>query len=244
VFGPHCELWEQIHTLEYNLRQKKAEVSGNESILRFLIPQTYHAIITDTRQFFLQTATLPDVTLDTTERIPNPRRATSHLELQASQLIMLQDTQPLNMPKQLTAPWSKEEQKKQGNEKRNRETDTDTNPRFNKSQNKNMPEYITNRDPPQTFGKDAELQGLLTKNPRVSVNAIAQAAGFKNFAEATHAANLPRLCGSFVITQRCRKECFLNKNGEGHLPGAQYPPAPLKTLLEKLRPGIQKLMSE
>jgi hypothetical protein len=105
ALGPWCHLGKVLHGFEHHAKQLHNKVVGQTTILWYFLPQTYHYIIMDTRDFCNTTATLPDVRLPTGTAMPNPNRALPSFESPASQLLMLQNLRPLNVPDVLVAPF-------------------------------------------------------------------------------------------------------------------------------------------
>ena len=248
-FGRYCSLWEKVRGFRHGLSRLQVTLMGRDGVLRFLIPQSHWAIIKDTRQFFLQSASLADVTDEGFFTLPSPLRADSELDTLSAQLLQLQDVRPLDMPRQLLAPFSNEETDATGTkrswespgaalpppEKPSLPGGTDT------SKRKKKAAWSFNTDQPKIFAGDRELQALLHKRPNTVISEVTKAAGFQKLADVPNGNLPPTLCKNHGVMKRCHDNCWLLPRG--HQPASAWPESGQQTFLAAIRPGIVKLLN-
>jgi hypothetical protein len=264
TLGPWCHLGKiLLHSYEHHATLLRHRIMAQPAILRYFLPQTYHYIIVDTRDFCNSTATLRDVLLPPGTAMPNPNRPLSTFESAASQLLLLQDLRPLDIPEILVAPF-KPDKKRTGqpppqDQNPHAPVDRHRRPRLTPSGRFDPPPLVTstpgqpgtpgtpttqtpNPDQPGPFKTDADLQRLLTKFPCLKLNDVCLAAGYRNWTEVSKEADLPRnLCGNYGVKGACYDQCAIGING-GHAPAAQWPGPACTKALGLLRPGIKALL--
>jgi hypothetical protein len=264
TLGPWCHLGKVLHSFEHHAKLLRNKVVGEPAILRYFLPQMYHYIIMDTRDFCNTTATLPEVRLPPGTAMPNPNRALSSFESPASQLLMLQDLRPLNVPDVLVAPFKAQNTNKctghppappdhtlKTPERHQRPRLTNTGrfdsahmPTGTQGPTPGTPTVQTpNSDPPGPFKSDTDLQRLLTKFPRIKLNEICIAAGYRNWTDVAREADLPRnLCGNYGVKGMCYDQCAIGISG-GHAAAAHWPAPACTKALGLLRPGITAMLA-
>jgi hypothetical protein len=252
-FTVRCDAWLKFRNFKAALITKGPHVMGNTTLLGSIIPNTTWALIKDHNQFFT-TVTERDQ-LDSEQ----PILPTSDLEFVAMQICNLQLVKMLDMPPLLAEPFrtkvtmgsgpTKASGKAGG--KRHSDTDLEEPPitklgRQGNSDAKGGFEPVTNPDQPPVFANDALLTQLLQKFPRVTLNQVAKAAGYDKFADVPRGTLTTDACGPWIFKGKCVRNCVVSKRkGKNcHLTAAECSADGCKILLDNLRPGIQKLLSE
>lgn len=273
LFGPHCQLGTALHTFEHHAAHIRHQVVGQDDILKFFLPQMYHFIIKDVRQFFTHTATITDVDLPPGTPLPNPRLACSKLEAATAQLLMLQDLRPLDMPASLVAPFKKDkDQQRRGHHhhpppgvdadyqkalKTPRLTGNGLFPPPSKDgsstpippgrDTKDLQrggDRIVNPDQPPTFKNDPDLQRLLANNKNFRLNDVCKAAGFpKGWGDVASTAGIPRHLCAAFGVKGACVDRCIFGT-RGHTPAAQWNPNACEKALQLLRPGIAAILAK